>query len=141
PEEVIEVAGIQGQKKASVSKKYLVDIIEARVHEMFSLIREELERSNNYHLITQGVVLTGGCALLPGITELAGKVFETNVRLGRPEYKGELGDLINEPRLSTVMGLIDFAVEIETIEGSNRRSRRGGNTIFAKITNWLRDFF
>ncbi|MFA7573999.1 MAG: cell division protein FtsA [Arcobacteraceae bacterium] len=141
PEEVIEVAGIQGQKKASVSKKYLVDIIEARVHEMFSLIREELERSNNYHLITQGVVLTGGCALLPGIIELAGKVFETNVRLGRPEYKGELGDLINEPRLSTVMGLIDFAVEIETIEGSNRRSRRGGNTIFAKITNWLRDFF
>jgi cell division protein FtsA len=141
PEEVIEVSRVQGQKKETISKKYLIDIIEARVQEIFSLIREELEKANKYHLITQGVVLTGGCALLPGIAELAGQVFDKNVRVGKPEYKGELGDLINEPRLSTVMGLIDFAVEIETMDGLNRHNRRSGSTFFTKITSWLKDFF
>jgi len=141
PEDVIEISKAKGQEKERISKKYLVDIIEPRVQEIFSLIKEELERANNYHFITQGVVLTGGCALLPGITELASKVFDTNTRQGKPEYKGELGDLINEPRFSTVMGLLDFAIEQEAMTDSGRSNRKKSNAFFAKITNWLRDFF
>ena len=141
PEDVIEISKVNGQEKEKISKKYLVDIIEPRVQEIFSLIREDLERSNYYHMITQGVVLTGGCALLPGIADLAGKVFDTDIRLGRPDYKGELGDLINEPRFSTVMGLLDFAVEQEVITGSNKSKRKKSSASFAKLVNWLRDFF
>ncbi|MFW6134618.1 MAG: cell division protein FtsA [Elusimicrobiota bacterium] len=141
PEDVIEITKSSGQEKDKISKKYLVDIIEPRVQEIFGLIKEELERSNYFHLITQGVVLTGGCALLPGIKDLAAKVFETNTRIGSPAYQGELGDLINEPRFSTVMGLLDFAVEQERMAGSSRSKRKKGTAIFAKFTNWLRDFF
>ncbi len=141
PEDVIEISKVNGQEKEKISKKYIVDIIEPRVQEIFSLIREELERSNYYQMITQGVVLTGGCALLTGIAELAGKVFDSNTRLGRPEYKGELGDLINEPRFSTVMGLLEFAIEQETMAGSSRSNRKKGTAFFAKLATWLRDFF
>jgi cell division protein FtsA len=141
PEDVVEVAKVNGKEKEKIAKKYLVDIIEPRVQEVFSLIKEELERSNYFHVITQGVVLTGGSALLPGITDLAGKVFGTNIRLGKPDYQGELGDLINDPRFSTVMGLLDFAIEQEKIAGSNRANRKKSTAIFAKLTNWLRDFF
>lgn len=139
PDDVIEIVKEKG--KEQVSKKYLVDIIEPRVQEIFSLIREELERANYYHLITQGVVLTGGSSLLPGIADLAGKVFNTNIRVGKPEYSGELGDLINEPRFSTVMGLLDLAIEQEVLSSSKRYNRKKGTTFFAKLTNWLRDFF
>lgn len=139
PEDTIEITKANGQEK--VSKKYLVDIIEPRVQEIFSLIKEELERANYYHMITQGVVFTGGCALMPGITDLAEKVFETSTRIGKPAYQGELGDLINEPRFSTVMGLLDFAIEQETMTGSSRANRKAGRAIFTKLANWLRDFF
>jgi len=141
PEDVIEIAKVSGEEKEKISKKYLVDIIEPRVQEIFSLIREELERSNYFHMITQGVVLTGGCALLPGIATLAGKIFDTNARIGKPAYQGELGDLINEPRFSTVMGLLDFAIEQESMAGSNRSNRKKSSAFFARLTNWLRDFF
>jgi len=141
PEDVIEISKAKGQEKEKISKKYLVDIIEPRVQEIFSLIKEELERANYYHLITQGIVLTGGCALLPGITELASKVFDTNTRLGKPEYKGELGDLTNEPRFSTVMGLLDFAIEQEAMTDTGRLNRKKGIAFFTKVKNWLRDFF
>ncbi len=141
PEDMIDISKVNGQEKEKISKKYLVDIIEPRVHEIFSLIREDLERSNYYHLITQGVVLTGGCAFLPGIVNLSAKVFDTDARLGRPDYQGELGDLINEPRFSTVMGLLDFAVEQEAKAGTNRLKRKKSTVLLTKLTNWLRDFF
>ena len=51
--------------------------------------------------------------------------------------------MINEPRFSTVMGLLDYAIEqvnSETSAGSTKR-RKKGNTLFVKLANWLRDFF
>ena len=143
PEDVVEVKKVNGEKKEEISKKYIVDIIEPRVQEIFTLIRDELEKSNYYNVITQGIVLSGGCSLLPGIADLAAKVFETNARVGKPDYEGELGDMINEPRFSTVMGLLDYAIEqvnSETSAGSTKR-RKKGNTLFVKLANWLRDFF
>lgn len=141
PEEVIEVTRQNRGEKEKIAKKYLIDIIEPRVEEIFSLIREELERSNYYNIITQGVVLTGGCALLPGITDLAEKIFATNTRVGKPSYPGELGDLINEPRFSTAIGLLDYAVEQISVDNSRKSRKKKGDSFFNKVINWLKDFF
>ncbi len=141
PEEVIEVTRHNRGEKEKIAKKYLIDIIEPRVEEIFSLIREELERSNYYNIITQGVVLTGGCALLPGITDLAEKIFATNTRVGKPSYPGELGDLINEPRFSTAIGLLDYAVEQISGDNSRKSRKKKGDSFFNKAINWLKDFF
>jgi cell division protein FtsA len=141
PEEVIEVTRQNRGEKEKIAKKYLIDIIEPRVEEIFSLIREELERSNYYNIITQGVVLTGGCALLPGITDLAEKIFATNTRVGKPSYPGELGDLINEPRFSTAIGLLDYAVEQISVDNPRKSRKKKGDSFFNKAINWLKDFF
>jgi len=141
PEEVIEIVRESRGEKEKVAKKYLIDIIQPRVEEIFSLIREELERANYYDIFTQGVVLTGGCALLPGITELAEKIFATNTRVGKPSYPGELGDLINEPRFSTVMGLLDYAVEQISMDSSRKSRKKKSGSFFNKAINWLKDFF
>ncbi|HNR65320.1 MAG TPA: cell division protein FtsA [Atribacterota bacterium] len=141
PDDVIEIMRRNESTKESISKKYLIDIIEPRVHEIFSLIREEVERSNYLSTVTQGVVLTGGCALLPGITDLASKVFERNVHIGRPNYQGELNDLVNEPRFSTVMGLLDYSMEQITATPSRRAKRKKSGSTLQKAINWLRDFF
>lgn len=141
PDDVVEIVREKKSVKERVAKKYLADIIEPRVHEILSLIREEAERSNYLNNITQGVVLTGGCALLPGIADLASKVFERNVHIGQPNYQGELNDLINEPRFSTVMGLLDYSLEQATAATSRRTRRKKSASVFQKAVNWLRDFF
>ena len=141
PDEVVEVNRESRATKEKVAKKFIVDIIEPRVHEIFSLIKEELERANYLNSITQGVVLTGGCALLPGIVDLAAKVFETNVRIGRANYQGALSDLVNDPRFSTEMGLLEYALKA-TIAGSPKKSKRQKDiSVFTKAISWLRDFF
>ncbi|MDD4363628.1 MAG: cell division protein FtsA [Atribacterota bacterium] len=141
PDDFIEMSKANGQGKITVPKKYLVDIIEPRVQEIFNMIKDDLERANYYNAITQGVVLTGGTALLPGIAELSEKVFGKNAHIGKPNYKGELGDLINEPRFSTVVGLIDIAIEQESLYSSQRSKRNKNTTFFSKLTSWMRDFF
>ncbi len=141
PDDVIEVVRENKTNPEKIAKKYIVDIIEPRVHEIFSLIKEETEKSNYLNNITQGVVLTGGCALLPGIADLASKVFERSVRIGRPNYRGELNDLINEPRFSTVMGLLDYSLEQISSGMSRKSTKKRGSSVLLKAINWLRDFF
>lgn len=141
PEDMIEISKTNGKEKEKISKKYLIDIIEPRMQEIFGLIKEELERANYDRMFTQGVVLTGGCAFLPGIAELAGKVFNTNARIGKPDYQGELGDLINEPRFSTVMGLIVHAFEEGSLTGFSKQGKSKSGPVLTRFVNWLRDFF
>lgn len=143
PERVVEISSINGKDKHTVSKKYLVEIIEPRVSEIFSLVRVELKKSGYYDMIPGGVVITGGSSLLPGISEIAEQVLNLPSRLGGPHYEGELADMVNDPSYSAVIGLLSYATEKYSIGKSYKISKRktGLRNIFGRIISWLKDFF
>jgi len=142
-ERVVEISSIDGKDKHSVSKKYLVDIIEPRVSEIFSLLRNEVKRSGYYDMIPGGVIITGGSSLLPGISEIAEQVLNLPSRLGRPHYKGELADMVNDPSYSSAIGLLSYATEKYSLGRSYKSYTRktGLGNIFGRIIGWLKDFF
>lgn len=143
PERVVEISSISGKDKHTVSKKYLVDIIEPRVSEIFSLVRNEVKRSGYYDMIPGGVVITGGSSLLPGISEVAEQVLNLPSRLGSPHYEGELADMVNDPSYSAAIGLLSYATEKYSIGRSYKISKRkiGLGNFFGRIISWLKDFF
>ena len=47
--------------------------------------------------------------MLPGMVELGEDVFLKQVRVGMPGYRGNLSDVISNPRFSTAMGLLEEA--------------------------------
>lgn len=143
PERVVEISSINGKEKHTVSKKYLVEIIEPRVSEIFSLVRVELKKSGYYDMIPGGVVITGGSSLLPGISEIAEQVLNLPSRLGGPHYEGELADMVNDPSYSTVIGLLSYATEKYSIGKFYKRPKRkiGLGNFFGRIISWLKDFF
>ncbi len=49
-------------------------------------------------MLSSGVVLTGGSALMPGMCELAEDVFLKPARVGVPDYSGQLADVVKSPR-------------------------------------------
>ena len=65
-------------------------MIEPRVEELYSLVQAELRRSGFEELLSSGIVLTGGAALMQGMVELGEEVFHMPVRLGLPNYRGGL---------------------------------------------------
>jgi cell division protein FtsA len=143
PEKLVEISSINGKEKHNVSQKYLVEIIEPRVSEIFNFIGMEVRKSGCYNMIPGGIVITGGSSLLPGISEVAEQVLNLPSRLGRPHYEGELADMINDPSYSEAIGLLSFATEKYSIGRSFQSTKRktGVKNIFTKIISWLKDFF
>ncbi len=104
--ETIEVPSVGGRKPRTLMRKTLADIIEPRVEEILSLIDGEIKKSGYAKLLASGVVMTGGCANLEGIVELAESVFSLPVRRGLPIGVGGLVDVVNNPIYATGVGLI-----------------------------------
>jgi len=143
PEKLVEISGTNGKEKHNVSKKFLVEIIEPRVSEIFNFVGMEVKKSGCYNMIPGGIVITGGSSLLPGISEVAEQVLNLPSRLGRPHYEGELADMINDPSYSEAIGLLSFATEKYSIGRSFQSTKRkiGVKNIFTRIISWLKDFF
>jgi len=143
PEKFVEISNINGKEKHNVSKKYLVEIIEPRVSEIFSLVGTEIRKSGYSNMIPGGIVITGGSSLLPGVSEIAEQILRLPSRLGSPHYEGELADMINDPSYSAAVGLLSVATERYFIGRSFKSGKRKTKTknIFTKVINWLKDFF
>jgi cell division protein FtsA len=68
-------------------------VIEPRVTELYELVQAELRRSGYEELLSSGIVLTGGSAVMRGMVELGEDVFHMPVRIGIPSTRG-LADVV-----------------------------------------------
>ncbi len=106
PNIMIEVAGVGDREPRPMSKQALAAVIEPRVEELFILVRDVMRESGYEEMVASGIVLTGGSALMPGMVELAEHVFLRPARIGVPEYRGHLYEVLRSPRFSTSIGLL-----------------------------------
>ena len=105
-EESVEVPGVGERSARQLSRQTLAEVIEPRVEELYSLVQAELRRSGFEELMSSGIVLTGGSAIMQGMVELGEEVFHMPVRLGIPNYAGGLAEVVKSPRYSTGVGLL-----------------------------------
>ena len=106
PNDIIEVPGVGERAPRKLSRQTLAEVIEPRIEELFQLVQAELRRSGFEEMLSSGIVLTGGSALLAGMTELGEEVFHMPVRIGMPLYMGGLADVVKSPRYATAVGLL-----------------------------------
>ena len=114
-------------------RKQLVEIIEARVSEIFREVNKELKKIGKEKLLPAGLVLTGGGAKLPKMVELAKKEFKLPAKLGKPKGILELDD----PSLATVCGLV---LEGADLEEEKRTGLEFGKGIGSKIKRIFKIF-
>ena len=79
-----------GFKPATISRRALNTVVNARLQELFTIIRAKVDEENRLHLLNAGVFLTGGGSALADTVELAASVFGCGVRVGSllPEIEG-----------------------------------------------------
>jgi cell division protein FtsA len=141
-EETIEVPAMSGGKPRKLSRQILGEIIEPRVEEIFSLINREIYRSGMEHFVTSGMVITGGGALLDGITEVAESVSSLPTRLGKPQGIGGLVDVVNNPMYATGVGLVLYGARHYGIRNRGPQKFRIRDTnIFNRIINRMKRWF
>lgn len=140
PEDVIEVGSVGGQRPRQLSHSILAEIIEARVEEILKVVEMELIRANFLESLNAGIVLTGGVSLLPGIRELAERVFDLPVRIGLPYRFGGLGDLVKNPICSTATGLLVFGLEQTSKQPIRLESKGLFSRLWAAVRGWFKEF-
>ncbi|MEY3974883.1 MAG: cell division protein FtsA [Pseudomonadota bacterium] len=107
----IEVPGVGDRQPRQSSRQTLANVIEPRVEELFALVQSELTRAGFAEGLSSGVVLTGGSAAMPGMSELGEEVFHMPVRIGQPNYGGPLAEFVRHPRYATAAGLVQAGFE------------------------------
>jgi cell division protein FtsA len=137
PDDMIEVPGIGERGPRSMSRQALAAVIEPRVEELFALVQQVVRESGYEELLSSGVVLTGGTAMMDGMVELGEDMFLKPVRIGVPDYQGSLSDVVRSPRYSTVMGLLQEA-RVQRLRGRRVAHQRGG---FRDILTRMREWF
>lgn len=109
--ESIQVPGVAKRPPRQISKRALAQVIAARYEELFGLIIAEIRRSGFEHLITSGIVLTGGASMAAGSIELAESIFKMPVRLGLPQNVKGLMDVRENPSFATGVGLLLYGYQ------------------------------
>jgi cell division protein FtsA len=117
-EQTIEVASVGGRRPRVMGRRILSDILQPRAEEVFHLLWDEIRRAGYEKSLHSGLVLTGGGALLEGLTEMAEQIFDLPVRRGCPAGLGGLSDLVNTPGLATAAGLVMYAHRTHAAEPS-----------------------
>lgn len=124
-EEANDPEKMVGESGQSVSFTALCEIMQARVEEIIRLIVLDLPNEKYAGLIPAGIVLTGGCANIPGIAELTQKITKLPVRVGVPSaLKGVSIEALSNPAYATSVGLITWSIKNKGT--SNWFSKRKG---------------
>ncbi|GAA5177910.1 cell division protein FtsA [Niveibacterium umoris] len=136
PEAMIDVPSVGERAARKLTRQALADVIEPRVSELFELVQAELRRSGYEELLSSGLVLTGGSAVLAGIVELGEEIFHTPVRVGIPHYQGSLADMVCHPQYATAMGLL-FEAAAQRRRGLHARESRNMKQSFQRVMAWF----
>ena len=141
PNDIIEVPGVGERGARKLSRQMLAEVVEPRIEELYSLAQAELRRSGLEELLSSGIVLTGGTALLQGMVELGEEVFHLPVRLGVPAYVGGLADVVRSPRYATAVGLLLDGHEQFLRAELARNERTGLANIGGRMKQWFKANF
>ena len=124
-------SSLMSAEGSSVSMRSLDTVVNARMGELFSVLREELDTAGVLHLLTGGIILTGGGARLQNVTSLARSVFGGTVRTGSllPGIEGLEKD--------------EFPAQYATIAGALLLEQRNSDpsSLFDPIANLWKKFF
>ncbi len=107
-EEKIDLSRLDPENTEKIDRLKLIEIIEARVKEIFENVNNELKKINKQRMLPGGAILIGGGSKLKGIPELARNVLELPTQVGYPLEISGLIEEVNSPIFTNAVGLLHY---------------------------------
>ena len=122
-EDVI-IPGVGGREPELISRLELCNIIQARVAETLTMVRDEIIHKSNLSQLSGSIILTGGGAQMSGIVELTESIFGTSaVRIGMPGKLGGIEEAYRSPEYATAVGLV-LANKDTTVAKTGKKEKK-----------------
>jgi cell division protein FtsA len=143
--EKIDLAKYERHEKEKPSRQYVCEIAEARLNELFQMIKQELADIERDEMLPAGAVLVGGGSKLRGIVPLTKKILGLPVQEGIPVYEvSGLIDKVDDPSYATAVGLMLWGLdESQTnVSNKNRMNLNLGSVggYFGKVKDIFKNF-
>ena len=135
-EERIEIVPFGGEDRHTVSRRFLAQIVSARIEEILDLVQQEIKRSGYGGLLPAGMVLCGGTGALRGIEALGRRELQVPIRVGCPRDLYGLTDRIQDPAYATTVGLLLWSMNHPQME----TPVNDGPSVWRRAMQWLRVF-
>jgi len=137
----IDLEEIGGESEV-VSRKYVSEIIQARVEEIFEKIDKELKKIGRSGMLPSGIIFTGGGAKLEGLIDVAKSVLRLPAALGYPGGVSSVLDRVSDLSFGAAVGLVVWGAEMEKGQSrSNKLSRLISKRGLDKAIGGLRKIF
>jgi len=136
------IEGIGRETPNATSLGQIVRMACPRAEEILEMLRERLRAADMLGQASRRVVLTGAAAEFTGLVELAGRMFKTGARLGRPLGVAGLNDNARSPAFATASGLLVYP-QFAGREHFEPRRRHGGGerSYLVRVGRWLQESF
>jgi len=111
-----------------ISRKYLAEIINARVEEIFDKIDREFKKIDRSGMLPAGIIFVGGGSELVGLVEEAKKKLRLPAALGVAKNINVIIDKVRNPEFLTALGLVIWGSHMEgdgTSESNIKKSLNG----------------
>ena len=144
----IELSGTVQNTKRRIPVGSFEKIIELRLREIFSIIREQIDSKGLTSKIETGVVFCGGGATMQSAVEALRGVMGMHVRKGETlGISGAMTGMEIPYRYTALLGLLKFAAEIENSSSTESGFRKVGDVLeefgesfFKKVKDVTRGF-
>lgn len=128
--ETVDLFNAGSSEHEMVKKRYIAEIVEARVEEIMKKIDAEFIKVQRSGLLPAGVVFTGAGAKLPGLVEMAKKHLRLPASLGYSLNFSSVTEKVNDLGFSTAIGLVRWG---SNMIGTSRGPSRGDSGVMAGI--------
>ncbi|MGL4247954.1 MAG: cell division protein FtsA C-terminal domain-containing protein, partial [Lactococcus garvieae] len=113
-----------------ITEYYLSQIIEARLTQIFSRVKSDLENTRSLDY-PGGIVVLGGAAAMPGTVNLATKVIGMNARLFVPSEMG-----LRNPAFAQVISVVNYVGERTDIDRLVSQAIASDSTYVAPVAQY-----
>lgn len=141
----VDLMDLGGDQSEIVSPRFVSDIAQARVEEIFEKVEAELKKIDRSGMLPAGVVLAGGGVKLRGLPEVAKQTLRLPVSLATTVHiPSPLMEVMQDPAFATCIGLVvwGFQGERDTGGGKSAFQTPGkGGELMKKISSPLKKIF
>lgn len=117
---LIEIPGLAGKKGRKIPRSTFETIIEARLHELFEIILNDLDKHNVTNLIGNGIIISGGGSKIPGISDMVKQVFNAPCRRGKIVNINGNDEVLSNPAYASCAGALKIGTVYYSVDKMNR---------------------
>jgi len=120
---LIEIPSQEGRPSREASRSELIEVLQERADQLFTYVHTEIQRSGMDRRLLEGVMLTGGGALLPGMWDMAERKLNCQACYGLARDIGDWPVELKNPAWTTAAGLALYSAKLKLHRPPQKRTR------------------